>query len=109
MSLGRHRCPICDRGMIPVQGTFVKGVVMAAIVLERTVAASPGRVFASLTQADELARWWTTDLSARPEVGSLAEFHFNQGAAIRQFAVAELDAGERVVWIVRHGPAHWVG
>ncbi len=82
---------------------------MSAIVLERTMCASAERVFAALTLPDELARWWTTDLSAIPEVGSLAEFRFNQGMAVRQFEVAELDAGEKVRWILRQGPAHWVG
>ncbi len=80
---------------------------MSAIVLERTIAAAPERVFNALTQPDELARWWTTDLSATPEVGSLAEFRFNQGAAVRQFEVAELHAGEKIRWTLRHGPAHW--
>jgi uncharacterized protein YndB with AHSA1/START domain len=82
---------------------------MPAIVLERTIAAAPERVFAALTRQDDLARWWTDDLSATPEAGSMAEFRFNQGAAVRRFAVAELVAGERVRWIVRHGPAHWAG
>lgn len=81
---------------------------MSAIVIERPIAATPERVFAALTQADDLARWWTDDLSVTAEVGTLAEFRFNQGLAVRQFEVAELVARERVRWIVRRGPAHWV-
>jgi uncharacterized protein YndB with AHSA1/START domain len=86
--------------------TMLTGVT---IVLERIISAAPERVFSALTQPDELARWWTTDLSVTPEAGSLAEFRFNQGAAVRQFELAELIAGERVRWIVQRGPAHWAG
>jgi uncharacterized protein YndB with AHSA1/START domain len=80
---------------------------MSAIVEERTIAAVPQSVFNALTQQDELARWWTNDLSAKPEVGSLGEFRFRQGAFVLQFEVAELDAGENVRWISRQGPPQW--
>src|SRR5258707_12727246 len=83
---------------------------MSAIVEERTIAAAPGRVFKALTHQDEIAHWWTNDLSAKPEVGSLAEFRFNRwGAGVLQFEVAELDAGEKVRWISRQGPPQWAG
>jgi len=82
---------------------------MPDIVLERAIGAGRERVFAALTQPDELARWWTDDLSATPEVGALAVVRFNQGQAVRQFEVAELVPGEFVRWMVRRGPAHWAG
>ena len=84
---------------------------MAAIVEELTIAAAPERVWGALTQQGELARWWTDDLSATPEVGSLAEFRFSQGTFVIQFEVAELDQDEKVHWLSRQGPAtgHWKG
>ena len=84
---------------------------MAAIVKELIIAAAPGRVWDALTKPDEIACWWTNDLSATPEVGSLAEFRFRQGAFVMQFEVAELDQDEKVRWITRQGPAtgHWAG
>jgi uncharacterized protein YndB with AHSA1/START domain len=82
---------------------------MAAIVKELTIAAAPERVWGTLTQQDELARWWTNDLTATPEVGSLAEFRIGKGAAVLQFEVAELDEGSKVHWISRQGPPHWAG
>jgi len=82
---------------------------MPAIVLERTITAAPQRVFAALTQQDDLAQWWTNDVRATLEVGSLAQFRFRQGVLVYQFEVAELVAGERVRWVLRHGPDHWVG
>ena len=55
---------------------------MPAIVLERTITAAPERVFAALTQQDDLAQWWTNDVRATPAVGSLAEFRFRQGVLV---------------------------
>jgi uncharacterized protein YndB with AHSA1/START domain len=82
---------------------------MPAIILERSIAVTPQRVFAALTQQDDLAQWWTNDVRATPEVGSLAEFRFRQGMLVYQFEVAELVSAERVRWVLRRGPEHWVG
>ena len=84
---------------------------MSAIVEELTIAAAPGSVYNALTQQDELALWWTNDLSAKPEVDSLAEFRFSQGTFVIQFEIAELNADEKVSWISRQGPStgHWAG
>lgn len=84
---------------------------MASIVKELTIDASPESVFYALTQQDEISCWWTDDLSAKPEVGSFAEFRFTQGTFVIQFEVAELDKDKKVYWISRQGPStgHWVG
>ncbi len=84
---------------------------MAAIVEERTIAVAPESVFNALTQQNELACWWTNDLIAKSEVGSLAEFRFSQGTFVIQFEVAELDKDKKVCWITRQGPStgHWAG
>lgn len=84
---------------------------MPAIVKELTIEAAPQSVFNALTQQNEIARWWTDDLSVTPEVGSLAEFRFRQGTFVIQFEVAELDQDKNVHWITRQGPAtgHWAG
>ena len=83
---------------------------MPAMIKELTIAATPASVFNALTQQDEIACWWTNDLTAKPEVGSLAEFRFTQwGAGVLQFEIAELDVGEKVRWISRKDPPHWVG
>jgi hypothetical protein len=44
----------------------------------------------------------------QPELGSLAEFRFRQGAFVMQFEVAELDQDEKVRWISK-SPPQWVG
>jgi uncharacterized protein YndB with AHSA1/START domain len=84
---------------------------MAAIVEELTFTAPQERVWNALTQQDEIACWWTNDLSAKPEIGSLAEFRFSEGTFIVQLEVAELDKDKKVSWISRQGPStgHWVG
>src|SRR6266581_1184089 len=81
---------------------------MAAIVKELIIAAAPQRVWGALTRPDEIARWWTDDLNATPEVGSLTEFRFRQGTFVLQFEVAELDQDEKVRWISK-SPPQWEG
>lgn len=87
---------------------------MADIVKELTVEATPQRVWNALTQQEEIACWWTDDLNATPEIGSLAEFRFSppgQGTFVIQFEVAELIQDKKVHWITRQGPTtgHWAG
>ncbi len=83
---------------------------MAAIVEELTIAAAPERVWGALTQPDEIGHWWTNDLNAKPEVGSLAEFRFGEwGDTVLRFEVAELDAGKKVHWISQAKPRGAMG
>ena len=84
---------------------------MADIVKEFTVEAAPQRIWDALVRADEIACWWTDDLSVLPEVGSLAEFRFREGTFVIQFEVAELVQDEKVLWLTRQGPStgHWAG
>ena len=82
---------------------------MAAIVEERSVAATPQSVFKALTQQDEIVRWWSDEARVKPEVGSLGEFRFRPPAGVLQFEVAELDEGSKVHWISRQGPPSWAG
>ncbi len=83
---------------------------MAAIVKEITIAATPENVFNALTQQDGIARWWTDDLTAKPEVGFIAEFRFTRwGGGVLRFEIAELDADKKVHWLSRQGPPQWTG
>ncbi|HLW03660.1 MAG TPA: SRPBCC domain-containing protein [Ktedonobacterales bacterium] len=84
---------------------------MAAIVKELTIEAAPQRVWAALTQPNEIGHWWTNDLNATPEVGSLAEFRFGEwGDFVVRFEIAELEPDKTVRWLSRFGPApHWKG
>lgn len=76
----------------------------------RTIAAAPRRVFNALTRPDEIGHWWTNDLNATPEAGSLAEFRFGEwGDFVLRFEIAELDQDKHIHWISRLGPAQWTG
>jgi uncharacterized protein YndB with AHSA1/START domain len=82
---------------------------MVAIVIERTIAAAPERVFKALTQQDDIVRWWAEQAQVKPEVGALGEFRFRPPAGTLQFEVAELDQNKKVHWITRLGPPAWAG
>lgn len=82
---------------------------MAAIVEELTIEATPQRVFNALTQQDEIVQWWAYEAEVKPEVGSLGEFRFRQGAFVMQLEVAELIQDEKVRWIARQVPPQWAG
>src|SRR5689334_16071049 len=83
---------------------------MTAIVIERSIATAPERVFQALTWSDEIGHWWTNDLNITPEVGSLAEFRFGEWGEFRlRFELAELNC-EQIRWLARpDGPPHWAG
>ena len=81
---------------------------MSAIVEELTIEAAPQRVWGAITQQDEIVQWWAYEARVTPEVGSLAEFRFRQGAFVMQFEVAELDQDEKVRWISK-SPPQWAG
>lgn len=80
---------------------------MSAIVEELTIAVAPERVFNALTQQDEIVRWWAYAARVKPEVGSVGEFRFRQGAFTMRLEVAELEQDKRVRWLPRQVPAEW--
>jgi uncharacterized protein YndB with AHSA1/START domain len=82
---------------------------MAAIIEELTIEAGPQRVYNALTRADEIARWWAYEARVKPEVGSLGEFRFRQGAFVMQLEVAELEQDRKVRWVSRQVPPQWAG
>ena len=82
---------------------------MSAIVEELTIEATPQRVWGALTQQDEIVQWWAYEARVKPEVGSLGEFRFRQGAFVMQLEVAELVQDEKVRWISRQNIPQWAG
>lgn len=83
---------------------------MPSIIKEFIIRARPGRVYSVLTQQEEIAQWWTDDLSAKPEVGSVAEFRFQKwGGGTLQFEITELQEGENVSWVSKASPPAWSG
>jgi uncharacterized protein YndB with AHSA1/START domain len=82
---------------------------MPAIVIERTIAVAPERVYNALTQQDEIVQWWSNEARVQPEVGSFGEFRFRPPAGVLQFEAAELEEDSKVRWLSRQGPPHWAG
>ena len=81
---------------------------MPDIVQELTIEATPENVFNAITNQDELAQWWTNQVTAEPKVGSIAEFTFDKRAVVFKMEIIELNAGKQVYWKVRSGPPHWL-
>lgn len=82
---------------------------MSAIVIERTIAATPQHIYRALTQQDELTCWWSEEARVEPRVGALGEFRFRAPAGMLQFEVAELVQDTKVVWLSRQVPPQWSG
>jgi uncharacterized protein YndB with AHSA1/START domain len=80
------------------------------IELERTVDATPDVVFRALTDADELARWWTTSAESDARTGGSYSHRFEFEDASRNHTYAgeyiEVVSGERVryPWLTGLGP-----
>jgi uncharacterized protein YndB with AHSA1/START domain len=70
------------------------------IELSRTIAAPPSSVFRALTDADELARWWTSSGSSDPRTGGSFSYRFEFEDASRNHTYEgsyhDVTADERV-------------
>ncbi len=82
---------------------------MPSITEEITIATEPHSVFKALIEQEGIACWWTDDLNVKPEVGSLTEFRFRQGAFVIVLEVAELEQDRKVHWTLKRGAPSWVG
>ena len=60
--------------------------------------AKPERLYEALTRQDDLSIWMGASTLARPDVGSIVEFQFDQGKFIMQMEVIRLEAGSLVQW-----------
>ena len=71
---------------------------------------SPQRVFEALTEADQLKRWWTDEVEAKPEAGALARFRFEGGSVEFRLRISELEPNQRLLWTVEApAPPEWDG
>jgi uncharacterized protein YndB with AHSA1/START domain len=80
---------------------------MADILHRIEISASPGQVYAALTEEKGLASWWTRSTKAVPEVGSVAQFRFSDGGP--DMRITELEPNSRVGWECIDGPLEWIG
>ena len=70
------------------------------IEIVRTIGAPPDRVFRALTEADELARWWTSSGTSEPRTGGAFSYRFEFDDPSRDHtyegAYHDVSAGERI-------------
>jgi uncharacterized protein YndB with AHSA1/START domain len=60
----------------------------------------PDRLYEALTQPRDLAVWMGAPTLARPEVGSVIEFQFDQGQRLLKMEITSLEGGKLVQWRV---------
>lgn len=84
-----------------------RGEHMPEILHQLVIDVPPTAVFGAITQKKGLSSWWTTDVKAQPEVGSIAEFGFNSRAALFEMRVVALDKPNFVRWHCLGGHPEW--
>jgi uncharacterized protein YndB with AHSA1/START domain len=73
------------------------------------ITASPGAIYAAITDAKQLGRWWIPDTRGESRVGKSLEFWFSPTAS-QVMEVVELKPGELVRWRDAAGPMDdWSG
>ena len=71
---------------------------MPDIKLNITINASTQQVYEALTEEKQLKAWWTQDCSAKPEVGSKAEFEFKGADFYNVMEITRLEQNKLVEW-----------
>ncbi len=71
---------------------------MPEILHELRVKASQKQVYDAVTDQKQLASWWTTDVSAKPVMGSVSVFGFENHQFVMKMRVDRLDPGSQVEW-----------
>jgi len=77
------------------------------ILHQLLIEAPPAAVYRCLTEPDGLAGWWTADVEAEPELGSVASFGFDDRNTVFKMKIEELTAGEFVRWHCVGGHPEW--
>jgi uncharacterized protein YndB with AHSA1/START domain len=84
--------------------------MMADILHMVPIETEPEEVFRAITQPEDLAAWWTSEVKAQAEVGKVAEFRFEGGQVVMRMKVVEFDRPSTVRWQVEDpAPPEWGG
>ncbi|NLR66585.1 SRPBCC domain-containing protein [Chitinophaga varians] len=71
------------------------------------IKASPEQVYKALSTQEGLAGWWTPDTVAKPEIGSIARFAFDDYA--KEMKVVVLEPSKQVKWECLKAVDEWIG
>jgi uncharacterized protein YndB with AHSA1/START domain len=77
------------------------------IVHRLSIQASARRIYRALTVRDDLAAWWTRDVTGTGELGSVLAFGFQQRAIVFRMFVQELSDSRLVRWRCLGGHPEW--
>lgn len=80
---------------------------MPDIVHQLVIDAPASRVYEALTEPSGLASWWTADVEAEPELGSVANFGFDDRETVFKMRIEELEADRFVRWHCVGGHPEW--
>ena len=82
---------------------------MPDILHEVTIKAAPDKIYQALTEQKGLASWWTVHTKAKPQVGNVNEFTFNNGAYVFKMEIDKLEPSKKVHWKALQGAPDWPG
>lgn len=80
---------------------------MPDILHQVVIDAPTAAVYRTLTEPDGLAAWWTADVDAEPELGSVASFGFDGRSTLFKMKIEELTENEFVRWHCVGGHPEW--
>lgn len=80
---------------------------MLEIVHRLGIQAAPRRIYRALTLRDELAAWWTRDVTGSGDLGSVLAFGFQHRAITFRMFVQELSDPKLVRWRCLGGHPEW--
>ena len=81
---------------------------MKNIILSIPTRSTTDRLIQAVTTHAGLAAWFTPDVQAQPEIGSIGKVSFGPGFAFG-FRVELIDQAGLVEWILTDGPEEWKG
>lgn len=80
---------------------------MPDILHQLVIEAPAASLYRALTEPDGLAAWWTADVDAEPELGSVASFGFDGRSTVFKMKIEDLVENEFVRWHCVGGHPEW--
>ncbi|SDF59663.1 Activator of Hsp90 ATPase homolog 1-like protein [Dyadobacter soli] len=72
------------------------------------IAATPEHIYDALTTSGGLSAWWTPNVQAIPEPGTIASFPFANGY-VKRMQIENLTPAQTVQWKCIEGDHEWIG
>jgi uncharacterized protein YndB with AHSA1/START domain len=83
--------------------------IMADLMHQIPINASPEKVYAALATQAGLRSWWTADTEADEKAGGKAEFGFDKRQMVFRMKIEKLEPGQQVVWSCHGDQPEWNG